>query len=171
MKKYLFDTFLFAWRVLHPRLRNKFWLGFLNALLTPLSNLWQIFWYFAFSARERAAFNSQTGVFEFLLNQRFNNGAQGIFIDNVYFNASIAQEYKFYIEEEGFGFPSSHYYFLTESNPTSFMSFLEELFSFGATFIVNVPAALEGNIDENELRAVIDRYRLIDKTYKIEYYE
>jgi len=29
---------------------------------------------------------------------------------------------------------------------------------------------LQGIIDENELRAVIDRYRLADKTYQIIYY-
>ena len=88
----------------------------------------------------------------------------------MFFNLTIVQEYRFYISENGFGYPSNYWKFLAEANPQSYSVFQNELFSFGATFIVNVPIALQGIIDENELRAVIDRYRLADKTYQIIYY-
>ena len=171
MNRYLLNIELLVNRLLPTAFKKvAFWRVWIAALLTPLQTLHSNFLVYARQARKEASYNSQTAVFEFLLNERFNNSQTGIFIDNVFFNLTIAQEYRFYISEAGFGYPSNYWKFLSEGNPQNYSVFQNELFSFGATFIVNVPIALQGVIDENELRAVIDRYRLADKTYQIIYY-
>jgi hypothetical protein len=171
MNRYLVNIELLVNRLLPTTFKKVvFWRVWIATLLTPLQTLHSAFLVYAQQARKEASYNSQTAVFEFLLNERFNNSQTGIFIDNVFFNLTIAQEYRFYISETGFGYPSNYWKFLSEANPQNYSVFQNELFSFGATFIVNVPVALQGVIDENELRAVIDRYRLADKTYSINYY-
>ena len=171
MNRYLLHIELLVNRLLPTAFKkNVFWRVWLATLLTPLQTLHSVFLVYARQARKEASYNSQTAVFEFLLNERFNNSLTGIFIDNVFFNLTIAQEYRFYISESSFGYPSNYWKFLNEGNTQSYSVFQNELFSFGATFIVNVPIALQNIIDENELKAVIDRYRLADKTYSINYY-
>ncbi|MEM6298972.1 MAG: hypothetical protein AAF740_09830 [Bacteroidota bacterium] len=168
MERYAFDIGLFVWRILPIQFRKPFHFGWLMACLKPIQTLHERFLSYAQEARIDANANSQTAVFEWLLNRRFNNSGTEIYIENVYLNRTLAQEYRFYITENQF--PSSYWFFLSEQNAQSYSVYLSELFSRGQTFIVHVPIALQGVIDENELQAVVNELKLTDKTYAINYY-
>ena len=169
MEKYLLTISLLIWRVLPFQLRRPIMTAWLGALLSPLSAVQTLFYQFAFERRIEANLTGQTGVLEWYLNRLFNGGNSGIYIDNVYFNVLTGQQYLYFLSEEK---PPVYWKFLSEGGGTSgnYTSFLSEFFSYSATFIIYIPIALQGILDENELKAAVNTYILADKTYSIVYY-
>jgi len=168
MEKYLFDLQLFVWQYLPHFLRRVFWLRFFEVLFSPLVRLHADFYAYAADARERANLVGTTMQMEYVLNNRFDNSNRGIYIENIYYNALIAQDYIYYILE---GEPPPYSFYVQENEVGQlYASFLSEQYAFGQEFIIHIPIALQGVLDENELHALVNEYLLVDKTYGLNYY-
>jgi hypothetical protein len=169
MEKYLLTISLLIWRVLPFQLRTPKQKAWLNALLSPIQYIHSLFFSFANEKRIEANLTGQTGVLEWWLNRKFNGGFEGIYINNVYFNILTGQSYVYFIAENA---PAIYTKYLAEGGGTSglYTSFISEFFSYGATFIIMIPAALNGVLDENELKAIVSQFVLADKTYELMYY-
>jgi hypothetical protein len=108
-------------------------------------------------------FSSQTMSLEARLNQQYNLIMGSIYI--VTQNSANDAVYTFWINENQ---PSPFIYFLAEGNTPTFITWLGEGSASALDFIVYVPFTLV--FDENEMRAIIDLYRLAGKRYAIELY-
>lgn len=108
-------------------------------------------------------FNSQTMSLEARLNQQYNLIMGSIYI--VTQNSANDAVYTFWLNENQ---PSPFIYFLAEGDSPTYITWLGEGSASAADFIVYVPSGLI--FDENEMRAIIDLYRLAGKRYAIELY-
>lgn len=165
MNKYFFHIALFVARF-NPGV-HEFWHAFITAMLSGMQDLYEAFFFLAKAKREEAALNSQTITLEYTLNKIFNGGGIGIYIENVYFNRASGQEYIYWLFEE---VERPYRRFIAEGLPDQYIVWLDELFSRGSTFIVHIPEALEGIVDEDYLNAVVAKYALADKTWTLNYY-
>jgi hypothetical protein len=124
---------------------------------------------FARERRLRASYIGLTAIVEHILNLRFNEGGDGIYIENVFFQLFIQQRYLYYLSENK---PPLYVKYLAETGGLGsyFGSYLNETYQPEVNFIVHVPIALEGTFDENELNAIVNSYIGADKSFTINYY-
>lgn len=77
---YGFDINAWIWAILPTHLKKGNSVYFLaQALISPLSSLMIMFGLYQFKVNEQMAYNSQKGVLEWALNDRFNVGHNGVF--------------------------------------------------------------------------------------------
>lgn len=146
-------------QILPPRKRSNSILEFLQAAVKPLKQLHQSF----LDRRQQTlfymAYNSQVIYLERLLNIVFNSGNPGIYIDDAvqfdyWFLYNTAENHPQYI------------YNTDENQPVWLYNQTE--FETNYDFIVFVPLGLQFN--ENQMKALINRYKLAGKRYTIQTY-
>lgn len=108
-------------------------------------------------------FNTQTLSLEERLNQHYNLLSGSIYI--ITQNSSNDTAYTFWLNENQ---PSPFIYFLSEGQTATYTDWLNENGAANADFIVYVPNSLV--FDEEEMKAIIDLYRLAGKQYDIVLY-
>ena len=109
-------------------------------------------------------FSSQTLSLEARLNQQYNMVMGSIYI--VTQNTQDDNIYTFWINENQ---PSPFVWWLSEPSGTpTYVKWIGEGATVQVDFIVYVPSSL--SFDENEMRAIIDLYRLAGKRYTIVIY-
>jgi hypothetical protein len=158
--KYLLDFVLLIKRIIPPHLRKEKREAWLYALLKPLEQAHEDFLLFRDSINEDLSYNSQTMIFEYLLNKRFNDGGTEIYITNIANNAPPV--YVGYLSEGGH---SLYVGYLDEIGHNINIGYLDEYIDSEYEFIVNVPVALVFDMDE--MHAVIKKYKLSGKRYNI----
>lgn len=144
--------------LLPPRLRKLRHVAWLQALVSPVNYLYQQFRRNRDANRYRLRITPQVVYMQRLLNDRYDIDKRGIRIaDTISFDpADLYQEAEskpvFIYNEE-------------EHHPISLFT-EQEVGRESVDFFVHVPAYLSFN--ENEMRALIDNYKLAGKTYKIQ---
>lgn len=169
MYRYLWDLTLQVWRYLPLQYRLTNFYDLLCALLFPIQQLHTSFFDYAHEARLNASYIGSTVIVEHILNLKFNDGLEGIYIENVFFQLFIQQRYIYYIQESK---PPLYIKRLEETGGLGsyFLAYLAETYTPEFNFIVHIPNALLGTFDETELRAIVESYIGPDKTFIIQYY-
>lgn len=113
--------------------------------------------------------NSQVIYLEHILNSRFNEGGTEIYIEDapspdiisLYNKSEATDPFYLYNKDEGVSPPDVEtiYFYNRAEYPAS-----------GGLFVINIPIALQGIVDENELKALVNRLKLAGKQYSIYYY-
>ncbi len=159
---YNLDYNILATRLLPTFLRKEVRLSFIASLLKPIKVLHQDFLTYRVKINRELSYTSQTVMFNKLLNDRFNNGGTGIYIDNT--DSVLPSYYDFYVVE---GQESDYIYYISEtSEPFYDFSILD--YNGDYDFIVNVPASLV--YDRKELVAVVRKYKLAGKRFIVKEY-
>jgi hypothetical protein len=158
--KYLLDFVLLIKRIIPPHLRKVKREAWLYSLLKPLEQAHEDFLLFRDKINEDLSYNSQTMIFEYLLNKRFNNGGTEIYITNIVNNAPPV--FVGYLDEGGH---SVFVGYLDEPGHNISIGYLNEYVDNEFEFIVNVPASL--TFDADEMNAVIRKYKLSGKRFNI----
>lgn len=108
-------------------------------------------------------FNGQTIYMEHVLNDKFDPGNRGIYIDNItdktfqfLYNKSENKDIRYvYNKSEG-------------KAPTYFKNKVENYSKFD--FVVYVPLNAYSAVDEKQIKALVNKYKYAGKNYKIETY-
>lgn len=136
--------------------------AFLRALRKPVEELYASNLVFRDKVFEEVSFNNQTLLFELALNTRFDPTGKGISIENTFDNK--VKTFIFYRAEQE---AQTHIYYRSEAQPAPIIYNRSELVS-DFDFIVHVPGAINADLDE--VTALIIRYNLSGKRFKIELY-
>ena len=147
-------------RLLPPKLRKPKMMAWLFRSFSPLRKTKVSFDNLRDYWNYNLKFNTQTLSLEERLNQHYNLISGSIYI--ITQNSSNDSVYTFWINENQ---PSPFIYFLSEGQTATYTTWVNENSSATADFIVYVPNSLV--FDEEELKAIIDLYRLAGKQYSI----
>jgi hypothetical protein len=165
MNNYNWDiTKLITW-LLPSLLRKPKQVAWLRALLWPVNQLHGQFVEFIDYKRYELDFTGQVISLERLLNDKYDNTLRRIFINGfprprrfVFRDGNNLINYdKPYIYRDGSTVPNREGFFLFAGTG-----------SLNVSFIINIPNAL--TVNELELRALVDKYKLAGKYYTIEYF-
>ncbi len=137
-------------------------LQWIFAFIKPLKDLYDVFLAFRDDKLFDVAFTSQVIYLEHLLNVKFDPTNQTIFIDNVI--DDFIPNFLFTTAE---GQPPDFIFTTAEAEPPVFFLTTAELFG-EVDFIVNVHVSVTFN--EDEMKAVVNFYRLAGKRFKIVIY-
>jgi hypothetical protein len=143
-------------------LRQSVMVSWLGALVRPHVWLYQAFLRYRTAKLYQLMITPQVCYMERLLNDRFDNIERRIYIDDgiTYTPAYI------YLESED---KPLWLYTEGESEPIFLFTEGETVATETNDFVVYVPAGLEFNTDE--MKALINSYKLAGKLYKIQFYE
>lgn len=157
--RYRVDFAYLAALLLPSLLRKPRLLGWLTALLTPLTQLYATFLAYAQASFRELSYNSQTIVLEGALNDQFDPDLRRIRIDNsdadlqpLYFNFRSEQQ------------PDKYVLFAAECPPWTY-AYLYSEFSSQTDFTVHVPALLRNAQRTDQLNARIRRFKLATRHY------
>lgn len=162
MKIYTVDFRKFIHQLLPPSVRKPIMLAFLFALIRPIRDLYQQFTSFHQSRRKDVSISGQVIKLEWLLNDRFNAGQEGIWIVH---NTPVQEA--FFLFDEGYTEEGTLIYDEADGRGP-YMYEDADMVPADVNFIVLVPEALE--FDEFEMRAVVDKKKLYGSTYSIQRY-
>lgn len=136
--------------------------AWLYSLIQPIIELYAIFSSYRIQALYTLSFTGQVIYLEKLLNDTFNNGGTEIFIEDGILK--IAQ-FLFNTAEDADPF----YVFNTaETNEENLYLYNTAEYTGNLDFIVKVPTALV--FDENQMKSLINKYKLAGKNYIIQTY-
>jgi len=159
---FLVDFTLLITHLLGSFLRRIRMIAWLACLLAPVKILHADFRKFRDDKLRELSYNSQTMMFEKLLNDKFPNPANRIYIQNV--NSVTVRNYIYNLSENERPLYISN---LSENPKEPYIQSLIELNS-DYDFIVFVPASL--TFDLNQMNAIIRKYKLAGKRYVIKKY-
>jgi hypothetical protein len=147
-------------RVVHYLLHHTYVLTWVNCLCKPLSTLQEVFLSFRKQKLLELTYNSQTMIFERVLNTAF--GATGIYIENV--NSSFNRNYIFQLSEE------ERPLYIRQLNEEENGPFINSLAEFASEFdfIVWVPVGLV--FDQAKMNALVNKYKLAGFRHSIQKY-
>jgi hypothetical protein len=137
-------------------------LAFIKSIMAGVQYINDLFYAFVTEKKEELKFNGQIINLQRRLNDVFDDTLRRIYIANI---ASIPVQYLYRSSE----FVDDYVYRISEAMSSSF--YVGRTSEIGTTqydFIVYVPVALTYNTDR--MNAVINRYKLADKTHNIETY-
>lgn len=134
--------------------------SWLYSLIQPIIELYAIFSSYRIQALYMLSFTGQVIYLEKLLNDTFNNGGTGIFIED---GGKIAP-FIFNTEEN----EPDLFIYNTEENEPDFFIYNTEEYPGNVDFIVKVPTALV--FDDNHMKSLINKYKLAGKNYTIQTY-
>lgn len=144
--------------VLHKKPKHKAWL---HALMQPLIVLYSFFVAFRSVSIYRLAITPQVCFLEKLLNDKYDVALRRIVIDEapeidgwVLHQKVEAKKQVLYKKSEGIELE-----LYTKAETTV----------YSVDFIVQVPVAMFGTFDLKEFRAYLDAYKLVTKTYKVQF--
>lgn len=136
--------------------------AWLYSLIQPLIELYAIFSSYRIQALYTLSFTGQVIYLEKLLNDTFNNGGTEIFIEDgslkiapFLFNTAEDAEPFFVYNTAETDEPNTYLYNTAE-------------YTGNLDFIVKVPVALV--FDENQMKSLINKYKLAGKNYTIQTY-
>lgn len=159
---------ILAARFLNGILNKSKLISWSKCLVSPIQTIHVDFLAFRKKTNEDLSYNSQTMIFEYLLNKKFNNNLTGIWIENV--SSDVPSTFIFEIEE---GEPIKPIRDLSEGASDKFIYSLEE-FQSVYDFIVHVPIATLDIIADPkttaEMHAIIKKYKISGKRYTIKNY-
>jgi hypothetical protein len=137
--------------------RKTVMLSFLDAITQPVSNIYNLFLINRDSNLYNLSISPQVCSLQKLLNDRFDISQRRIFItDGVFYNP-------IYIHTAG---ENINLYLYTASEKRDISLYMDiETGSLTVDFFINVPFGLQ--FDVEEMKALIDYYKLASKTYKI----
>lgn len=132
--------------------------AFLGSAIAPLEDIWTWFTLFRSDIDYSLKFNGQVIYLEHLLNDQFDPINRTIYISDA---ANVPFEYIFTTSEN----VSNYIYSNTETLTTDqvYLMLTNELIS-QEQFVVNIPNT---SINQIELKALVDKYRLASKNYTI----
>lgn len=135
---------------------------FLQAAMTGLNYLNNIFYTYIIEKKEELKYNGQIINISKRLNDVFDNDLRRIYIANV---ATIPVQYIWRVSE----FETPYVYRMSESSNDSFIvGRTAEIDSDIYDFIVFIPVSLTYN--NEQMNAIINKYKLVDKTFNIQTY-
>jgi len=147
--------------MLPPFLRKPKNIEWLKALVKPVIDLYIIFYAYRTQTLYSLCITGQVIYLEKLLNDKFNNGNVGIYIaDGSYNNAP-------FLYNTAEARPDTFIYKTSEGKPDLFLYNTAE-YMIGNDFIVMVPVAI--TFDSNEMKSLINLYKLAGKQYSIQTY-
>lgn len=155
--RYEFSHNTYVRQLLPPRLRGLRHVAWMRALVAPLSSLYQRFLVDRTRLLKEASYNSQTKLYEFVLNESFDALQQRIRIST----NRQGRRQGAYLQGEG---PKLDAYLQSEGPKTGSTLGSEQ---GGADFTVNAPLAVQAR--ESQLRGLIEKYKLGGKVYQINY--
>lgn len=136
--------------------------SWLYSLIQPLIELYAIFSSYRIQALYTLSFTGQVIYLEKLLNDTFNNGGTEIFIEDGILKIA---PFLFNTAEDADPF----YVFNTaETNEANLYLYNTAEYTGNLDFIVKVPTALV--FDENQMKSLINKYKLAGKNYTIQTY-
>lgn len=147
--------------LLPPHLRAVVRLAYINSVVRAFNYIYDIFKAYRNDTIELLSFSSIHKELEYILNLRFNGGSTGIEIETniistifVFNKSENADELYLFNDSEG-----QPLYLKNKSE-------IDEEY----TFTVRVPAALQLTVDENEIKGLVNFYKLASKNYNLIYY-
>lgn len=149
-------------RLLPPKRRKIKYIAWLAGLFSPLRKLKDQFTTLQADKNYEIAFNTQTLSLENRINQHYSLPLGTIYIETI---ASISNDvFDFWLSENQ---TPKYVYWLSENSTPQYIYWLSETSpqAIGNDFIVYVPAALV--FDEQEMKAIINLYKLAGKRYTI----
>lgn len=155
--RYKFSHNTYVRQLLPPRLRGLRHVAWVRALVAPLSSLYQRFLVDRTRLLKEASYNSQTKLFEFILNESFDPLQQRIRIST----NRQGRRQGAYLQAEG---PKLDAYLQSEGAKTLATQGTE---LGGADFTVSAPLSVQAS--EGQFRGLIEKYRLGGKVYQINY--
>jgi hypothetical protein len=142
-------------------LRKPRMLAWLESLIKPIKELYQIFSDFVVLSRAQVGYNSQTIVFEGALNDLFDPALRRIYIENNPAAPDLAYEYA-----RAEGEPDVLEYSRADGEPDEIeYSSFEYLVPVG--FRVVVPSTLAGS--DKALRTFIEKVKFLQIRYEVKY--
>ena len=136
--------------------------SWLYSLIQPIIELYAIFSSYRIQALYTLSFTGQVIYLEKLLNDTFNNGGTEIFIEDGILKIA---PFLFNTAEDADPF----YVFNTaETNEENLYLYNTAEYTGNLDFIVKVPTALV--FDENQMKSLINKYKLAGKNYTIQTY-
>lgn len=136
--------------------------AWLYSLIQPIIELYAIFSSYRIQAIYMLSFTGQVIYLEKLLNDTFNNGGTEIFIEDGILKIA---PFLFNTAEDADPF----YVFNTaETNEENLYLYNTAEYTGNLDFIVKVPTALV--FDENQMKSLINKYKLAGKNYTIQTY-
>lgn len=154
-------TFIKQIRRLLPITKRKIKrISWIRDLLEPLQTLKdQIFNVYRPDVVERAKYNSQTIVLEYILNKKFDATLKRIYIVN--FLTVLIYQY-FYKKSE-----NKPNYFYKKSEGKPFYLYKGSEYAIDFDFIVHCPVGLAGQ--DKQVRAEIEKYKVVGVNYTVIY--
>lgn len=148
--------------------RKKGHVKWLRALITPIITLNRLFLAFRKDSLYKLSHNSQVVYLEKVLNDAFDTEHRRIYINN----AIIREPVWFYEVDDN---KPVLFYEIADNKPVYFRE-EAELSGDGIDFTVFVPSELQPNTASafdnfiNQMRALVDYYKLYSKHYQIQFY-
>lgn len=143
--------------VLPPKKRKTNFIAWMNVLYKPLYTIQLAFNLFFDEIEYELKFNGQVIYLEHVLNDYFDEIARGIYITDtiqltqvVIYNSSEENEHTYIFND-------------LENNPLVLFNTLE--FDSDVDFVVNIPSGVY--VDLVQLKIVVNKYKILGKTYKI----
>lgn len=133
-------------------------LAYLKFISTPFKRLLNEFYEFTNKVKYEVSFNGQVIYLEHILNDTFDNVNRGIYITDA------DQEDQVFLFNQAEQNEKTYLYNISESGPETYLYNQSESLSW-PNFIVNVPSGV--TYDENQMKALINKYKLAGKKYKI----
>lgn len=146
---------LLPWLVRKPR-----FVALLSVLFSPFSGMWLQFIQFKDFVQLQLNCTGQVIYLERLLNLMFNNGEAGIEIrDGEHTD-------KLYLSNKNEGYEAVYLHNKAESYDAFYLQNSNE-FTSDCDFYVCVPGSIYDTINIERLRAVVNKYKIADKTFNI----
>jgi hypothetical protein len=137
--------------------KNVDWIG---ALLAPIQSLNVLFNEYVLGTRYDLSFNGQVVYLEHVLNDMFDDVSRRIYIDD----PSGQQVYTPYVFNRVEQQPPLIVTNKSEALPTPFLYNTPELV-VSTDFVVNVPTSVLNATVQNQMKALINKYRIAGKRY------
>jgi hypothetical protein len=145
--------------LLPPRRRKSRHIDWLIVITSHIRTLYDEYLTYCDQKRYELQFNAQVINLESLLNDKYNNGQPGIFIDD---NTKPDDVFLFNDEEQQ---APVYLYNDEEAATPEIYLFNDEEYNTACDFIVNVPATI--SFDHAEMRALINKYRAYGFLFQI----
>lgn len=140
-------------------LRKPIFSGLLNALVSPVIYIYNSLVLYRKNVLYRLSVTPQVCYLEKLLNDRFDKTERRIFITDGNF---VAKKYV-YLKSE----LKPKYLYLKSENKPFYVRKKAETGSGGNDFVIHLPALSVTVEQEPELKALIERYKLVTKGYEL----
>lgn len=160
MSRYNINFSNLANKLLPPFLRRPRFTDWLKALLKPLQNLNTAFKEFMQRIIYKVGFNGQVCYLEHILNDYFDNSLRRIYIDD---GSSVPLQPYIYNKVEN---RVKYLYNKSESKPPLYLYNKNE-YSGSVDFIVFVPSSLLTAALEQQIRALVNQYRIAGKRFSV----
>ena len=144
-------------------LRKPKQLAWLKSLIKATINVYNDFIAYRGGTIDKLAYNSQIIYLEKLLNDKYNEGKVGIYIDNIADN-----RYTYLYNKSEYMTPIYLYNKSENQTPIYIKNNIEYLNMYD--FIVMIPLAVYDTVDLNELKGWVSFYKLAGKRFTIKSY-